>query len=532
MRLTHITIENFKGIRERVEIPLGPITLLFGANSAGKSTMLQALLYLRELLERQNADADLLSAGGTAIHLGGFRQLVHMHDLERVIRVGVTLELDDDGLPEYELPHEYDPSQGTELAAEPPAPFSWGLRTAGVEVSVAWEPVRDAPTIVGYSVFGDGALLATVTPAERRSQLLTIEQYHHAFGSFIDESSRYSGPHEVVGPLGFMASAILRLVQPTVVPRWNFPLTLEAVDGDEPIMLNLAALRDILRPVLSGIGELILGQLQKIRYIGPVREFPERGALAQRTPSDDRWASGLAAWDWLGRETDEEAHRQALERFGEVLTAQDQLNLGYSVRLEVTRQLSEESELYLLLESLRRSSEPEDLAEQLRKAVGSDLLSLPRLRRVVITDERNGAEVSPQDVGNGVTQVIPVVAGVLAPGGTILAVEQPELHLHPAIQCRLADLFVRAIHEQENRLFIIETHSEHLMLRLMRRVRETTAKSVPEADLQLTKDDLQVLYVESCDARTVFRQMPLNNRGEWVKEWPGGFFDEDFNEIF
>ena len=137
-----------------------------------------------------------------------------------------------------------------------------------------------------------------------------------------------------------------------------------------------------------------------------------------------------------------------------------------------------------------------------------------------------------QDVGNGVTQVIPVIAGVIAPGGSTLAVEQPELHLHPAIQCRLADVFVRALHAGQERLFLLESHSEHLMLRLMRRIRETSNGSLSSPDLELTKNDLQVIYVESFEGRSVFRDMPLNSHGEWVKEWPGGFFDEALEELF
>ena len=74
MSITKITIENFKGIADRVEVDLKPITVLFGANSAGKSTLLQAMLYLRELLERRNADADRLQASGSSIDLGGFYQ--------------------------------------------------------------------------------------------------------------------------------------------------------------------------------------------------------------------------------------------------------------------------------------------------------------------------------------------------------------------------------------------------------------------------------------------------------------------------
>ena len=56
MRLSRIEIENFKGIGTAQVIDLKPITLLFGPNSWGKSTTLQALRYLPEIIERRNAD--------------------------------------------------------------------------------------------------------------------------------------------------------------------------------------------------------------------------------------------------------------------------------------------------------------------------------------------------------------------------------------------------------------------------------------------------------------------------------------------
>ena len=102
MRLTRIEIENFKGIGSRQRIDLRPITLLFGPNSAGKSTILQALHYLREILERGNVDPDRTIAGGL-IDLGGFATLVHNHELDRTVTLKVVLELSDeqgsDGLP-------------------------------------------------------------------------------------------------------------------------------------------------------------------------------------------------------------------------------------------------------------------------------------------------------------------------------------------------------------------------------------------------------------------------------------------------
>jgi AAA15 family ATPase/GTPase len=94
MRLDRVEIENFKGIGEPQAIELKPITLLFGPNSAGKSTILQALHYTREIL-RGNIDPDVTIAGGL-IDLGGFATLIHNHELGRTVRIKLSLDLSDD----------------------------------------------------------------------------------------------------------------------------------------------------------------------------------------------------------------------------------------------------------------------------------------------------------------------------------------------------------------------------------------------------------------------------------------------------
>ena len=100
MRLRKIEIENFKGISSRQTIELKPITLLFGPNSAGKSTILQSLQYVREVLERDNANADH-TIGGGEMDLGGFANFVNDHDTSKKVKIKLVIDLDDSSENEY-----------------------------------------------------------------------------------------------------------------------------------------------------------------------------------------------------------------------------------------------------------------------------------------------------------------------------------------------------------------------------------------------------------------------------------------------
>ena len=95
MAIISITIENFKCIGDAVTIPIRPITLLFGKNSSGKSTVLHALRYwfaIRdgafELIQRSTIEM----SGGYTIDLKNFPSLVHRHELDRKIRIRITYD--------------------------------------------------------------------------------------------------------------------------------------------------------------------------------------------------------------------------------------------------------------------------------------------------------------------------------------------------------------------------------------------------------------------------------------------------------
>ncbi|HEX5984589.1 MAG TPA: DUF3696 domain-containing protein [Solirubrobacterales bacterium] len=133
----------------------------------------------------------------------------------------------------------------------------------------------------------------------------------------------------------------------------------------------------------------------------------------------------------------------------------------------------------------------------------------------------NGQERDMTAIGVGASQLLPVVVLVLgAPPGALILLEQPELHLHPAVQSRLADFF--AIARPDLKL-LVETHSEYLITRLRRLV----------ADESVKQNRIKVLFAEQTEGVTRFDALQLSKAGDF-DHWPTGFFDtldQEFVEL-
>ena len=139
----------------------------------------------------------------------------------------------------------------------------------------------------------------------------------------------------------------------------------------------------------------------------------------------------------------------------------------------------------------------------------------------------------PGVVGVGVSQGLPVAIGAMSPGYSILAVEQPELHIHPAIQCNLGDLLASQVVGNQDRTLLLETHSEHLLLRLLRRIRENSEDGGAATSLPMRHMGpglISVLWVEQNDGVVSIRHIPVNAQGDFDEQWPKGFFEERFDE--
>jgi predicted ATPase len=164
--------------------------------------------------------------------------------------------------------------------------------------------------------------------------------------------------------------------------------------------------------------------------------------------------------------------------------------------------------------------------------------SLPVRTEIALRDFQKGILVAPGDVGVGISQMVPVVVASLRKRDGILAIEQPELHIHPAIQVGIGDLFVRATQADPDgppvagKTLLVETHSEHILLRLLRRIRERTDNELPPGVLGLEPENLSVIYVESDEQGVRFRPLRVDADGEFRDRWPNGFFEERAGELF
>ncbi|MFM6158035.1 MAG: AAA family ATPase, partial [Sphaerospermopsis kisseleviana] len=128
------------------------------------------------------------------------------------------------------------------------------------------------------------------------------------------------------------------------------------------------------------------------------------------------------------------------------------------------------------------------------------------------------------DVGQGIHQALPLVvrANVTDRPDSIIVLEQPELHLHPAAHGDLAELFAKSAKEN-NQTFLIETHSENIILRLR--------KLIVENDFGFTKDDLIIYWIEDAELKgKELREITVDEEGV-LSDWPEGVFNEGMKEI-
>jgi len=554
--ITKIAIENFKGIGDRVEIPIRPITLLFGPNSAGKSSILHAVQYAREVLERRNLDADQTINGGDFVDLGGFRNFVNRHDPDRNVVLRFDLALGEDELPEYrpragylvdfEIRGEEETLPLRELDHELVQP-----KTGWVEVTISWSHQLGKPYVAAYAVGAQGKQVASIRfrPGRPEAELTEIDLGHEVF--FVTTSiagvnlaeAAYARSGSQAPPAADDTTTIPLHGLSDALPRWGEPLEMpslfpeepgEEEEGDDRIAAAITLTEAISR-VVVGMGEVLLKHLRQFRYLGPLRQIPSREHRPPRHYDESRWAGGLAAWDELMT-----AEPELAEAVSDWLWRRDRLDTHYQLRRieykEIEDWLQEQmlrvdyAEIEDRLRGDLRVRHVEDYHDQ-ASLLSEELQKLEVRRRMRIRDVDKNVDLDPQDVGVGLAQVIPVITALLSPRSKVVEIEQPDLHLHPTQEAALGDLLIHAALAGTGRILLIETHSEHMILRIQRRMRQTSMGQASE-NIEVRPEHVVVLYVEPEAGQTTAFEIALGEDGEFLQPWPDSFFDQDYRERF
>jgi predicted ATPase len=142
--------------------------------------------------------------------------------------------------------------------------------------------------------------------------------------------------------------------------------------------------------------------------------------------------------------------------------------------------------------------------------------------RYELYDKATSTKVHRSEVGLGIVQVLPILANMAYHSKSLFVIEQPELHLHPAQQSKLAQLIVDNIKTNENK-FILETHSEHFIKMFQLEI----ARSQSNLKSTLNKDDVQILYVskDKSTGGSTLREIEFLKDGSFAEPWPDKFFD-------
>lgn len=422
---------------------MASFTGFFGTNSSGKTSILQALLLLKQTVESPDR-LQVLNLGNdnATVNLGAYKDIVHRNQPSGVLSFD----------------------------------FSWKLPTS----------LKIANPLNAKEVLFEGSEIRFATQiAQNAKGKLYVKKLVYHFGGFEfslssaeSEDNKYSLSSvrlsDNAKDFRFIRAQGRAWDLPSPVKCYGFP---DQVNG---YFQNAAFLSDL---------QLELESLfNRIYYLGPLRDFPKRQyAWSGGQPSD------------MGRRGELVIDAMLASNAYDIKIPRGKRKKPWTVEACVAYWLKE----LKLIHSFR-----------LDKIEGTNLY------RVLVRKTSTSPDVLISEVGFGVSQILPVIAlCYYVPEGSIVIIEQPEIHLHPSVQAGLADVFIDAINRR-NIQILLESHSEHLLKRLQRRIAE---EDIPEGDCAL-------YFCRLKDMHSEVTRLQLDTFGN-ITNWPEHFFGDEMGEI-
>jgi predicted ATPase len=445
--LKKLRIQNFKGWKDTGEIQLAPITLFFGTNSSGKSSIGQFLMLLKQTIESSDRKA-VFSPGSnnSAVQLGSYHEMVYRRDLTNRISFEYT----------------------------------WTLPS----------PIRIKNVLTGGNyTSGQIRFEATVGMEDDHTRLMCVEKLKYALlllrsGRWLsvgmERAEGKKHQYRVDSERYTLKRNPGRVWHPGApVQFYGFPDEVVAYYQNAEFVKQLNFQNETL--------------FKSIFYLGPLRSKTDR------------------LYSWSGT-TPESVGYSGENTIAAILAARGRkISLGYRKTAKPLEQI--------IAESLKRMGLIDDF----------EIKPISKQRQeyeVRVLTKGSAESVDLPDVGFGISQVLPVLVQCFyAPPGSIIIMEQPEIHLHPKAQSELADVMIDVIKSRENGVdrniqLIIETHSEHFLRRLQRRISEDA----------VSKEKVSAYFADITKTPAILDPLQIDIFGS-IKNWPENFFGDEMEDI-
>lgn len=443
--LTKLHLKNFKAWKDTGPIRLAPLTVIFGANSAGKSSLGHLLLALKQTaLSADRKRALHLGDASTQIDLGTFADCMHGHDL--------TKSLD------FELAWNLPKPLEIRDPLQPSKRYSGDSLELKVSL-VAGKSGQPEVQSLRYDLANAGKEVLNVNLARGENRKFSLDSNHYEFKMAdgrkwpLEEPEKFYRVSEI-SMARFKNASFLT----------DFALATETMLGS-------------------------------ISYLGPLRNPPKR------------------TYQWSG-DTPEGVGQSGENTIAAILAAQNEGRILNRGPKRPRQPFTEFIANWLKDLGIIHSFVVKPVAEGRKEY------------EVLVKTHAKAPEVKITDVGFGVSQVLPVlVQAFYCPPNSTVWMEQPEIHLHPQVQAELADVFISATRAREasgprNVQLIIESHSEHFLNRLQRRI----------AEGEITPDDVAIYFCKKTGSATELEPLELNMFGD-IENWPEDFFGDEMADL-
>ena len=405
--ITELSAQNFKSWKDTGKLEIAPLTGFFGANSSGKTSLLQTLLMLKQTVERPPNWNGIIDFGDkdSLVNLGSFDDLIHQHKRDIPLKISFSWKFSEKlNLPDVDE-----------------------VDTLCFELSV-FDNENSVPGVSFNYNIGEKNLAVDSNGQDVLLISVPVELKYHDESLFRCYGIRSAHYHN--------------------------------------------------QEIFSSLQTRFENLFRSIRYLGPLREYPRRN------------------YTWQGK------HSPGVGKHGE-----DMVTALFSGRIQLR---SLEDQIPKWLQRL-------DLIDSYRL---NPALDTETDYEFLVRKYKGGPEVRLTDVGFGVSQVLPVlILCYYVPEGSILILEQPEAHLHPKVQSELADLLIEVIKNRQLQI-ILESHSEHLILRLMRRI----------AEEQISADNTAFYFCEMNEGVSEIERLNVDDYGN-ITNWPQNFFGDQMGDL-